>query len=289
MDSLFPVGISEKEFVADLEKAKIIVDNGIKDYFILLNATSFKNVNGIGNTTLKDCLDIFGLGYVVFFRFAGFFDGGCNGAVKDEYQTFSIRPITNNDKAKLRHAIKYFPKDTWICDWRDGTGAGMLIPFIQDQTSAEITWLWKKASYNRLYDASKDDGRLTAPEYHLKSCIEKLPDYFDCQLAIYNYKNVDIAIPIAAGTAKTTFKNREKDEFGVKRHIVHNVKAHQRINSQNGVERHLRGSSDIVLNGEKITISSPLEWSTERNLKKALEKELNKSGHKNKRKSNGKK
>ena len=111
----------------------------------------------------------------------------------------------------------------------------------------------------------------------MKSFIEYLPDYYSCNLAICKYKDVDIAIPIPQDTAKRTFKNRDKDEAGVRRHIVHTVKTHERINSDKDVERHLRGRSDIVIHGEKITISAALEWSEQ----KALERMIKKRGFAN--------
>lgn len=271
---LFPEKVTEDEFFADLERGKILVDNGITDYFILLNPRSFKNVSNIGNTTLKDIVSVFGESYIRVFRFAGFFDCGSNGALKDEYMSFSIRPITKSDKARLRESVTYFPKDTWVCDWRDGNRNQLIVPFIQDDITAEILWLHQDRAY---IPKSAVSGRSTKdfnipPEVIIKPFIEQAPDYFDCNLAICKYKGCDIAIPLASGTAKTTFKNREKDETGVKRHIVHTVKDHDRINAENKVERHLRGSSDIVIRDEKITICAPLEWSNEIYIRKQLAK-----------------
>ena len=270
MESLFPAEISENEFFSDLYKAKSLVDHGIKDYFILLESTCFREIKEIGNTTLKDCVDIFGLSYVTFFRFAGFFD--CKDAVKDgeNYQSFSIRPATKSDKSQLRGKLRYFPKDTWICDWRSGDGSRLLLPFVQNPKTAEISFIAYDSAYNPNYNKKADDGARPAPVYYMKSFIEVLPDYYTCNLAICKYKGVDMAIPIAAGTAKRTFKNRDKDESGKKRHIVHTVKSFNRVNSESTVERHLRGGSDITIKGEKITISTPLEWCDKRNLVRVL-------------------
>lgn len=262
-----PSEISEKQFFRDLEKAKEIVDNGITDYFILANPKSMENVKSIGNTTLKDCVDVFGLDYVLFFRFAGFFNSGNNGATKDEYQSFRIRPVTKSDRAKLRDALRYTPDDTWICDWRDGKGFGLLLPFIQNNDTGKIKWLLREPEFVR--KPVLNDG-LTAPEFYMKNFIESLPDYFDLNLAIVRYKDVDMAIPIARGTAKNTFKHRERDASGVKRHIVHAVRDYERRDTGKKVERHLRGSSEIEINGVKVTIMSPLEFSDEIHMRKML-------------------
>lgn len=71
-NTTFPVQISEKQFMRQYDTAKRYVDMGIKDYFILFENDAFANVSEIGNTTLKDISDVFGIGYPVFFRFAGF-------------------------------------------------------------------------------------------------------------------------------------------------------------------------------------------------------------------------
>lgn len=268
-----PTGITEEEFFEDLQKAKTIVDNGVTDYFMLINPSSFKDITEIGNTTLKDIVEVFGIGYILLFRFAGVFDCGCNGALKEEYMSFSLRPITKNDKARLRGAVTYFPKETWVCDWRDGTGAQLILPFVQNDETAEINWLHRDRAFVPRTQLVGDDQRIIPPEAIIKTFIERLPDYFDCQLAICKYKDTDIAIPIASKTAKDTFKNRERDESGVKRRICHVVKEHNRKNSDKKVERHLRGRSDIIIRGENIDITSPLEWGSEIQIKKELEKE----------------
>lgn len=273
-NNLFPVGVSENEFFSDLARAKLIVDHGIRDFFILLDPICFRNVKPIGNTTIKDCVDVFGLGYVLMFRFAGYFpceDDGSEHEDWEEYQSFSIRPLTNSDKKKLRGQMTFFPTGTWVVDWRSGK-LQMLLPFVQDDKTAEIKWLFMDKAYCPDADPNAFNNSLPAPCVYLKSFIEVLPDYFDCNLAICKYKGVDMLIPIAPGTAKMTFRNRDRDELGVKRRIVHTVKAHERVNSMAGVERHLRGRSDITIRGEQITISSPLEWSNDRYIAKALEK-----------------
>ena len=276
-DKIFPVEISENEYFCDLSRAKVIVDHGIKDYFILLDPACFRNVKEIGNTTLKDIEDIFGLNYIQFFRFANYFKCNDNAEERDEYQSFRIRRPTKSDKAYLRGKLKYFPADMWCVDWRDGNGACMLLPFIQDEKTAEIKWLAFDEVYSKAYKKKEDGGGRPVPCFFVKSLIERLPDYFDCQLAICRYKGVDIAIPIAPKTAKVTFKNRDRDEFGVKRHIVHEVKAYKRTDSENEVEEHLRGTSQISIKGESIIISTSLKWSEERRLRKVLEKQAKKN------------
>ena len=272
VESLFPVEVSENEYFSDLARAKVIVDHGIRDYFILVDPYCFRNVKEIGNTTLKDVENFFGGGYIQFFRFAGHFPSGNTAQLEsEEYQSFCIRRPSKSDKALLRgKGIRFFPPDAWVCDWRDGAGFGMLQPFVQNENTLGIKWLLYDRAYNPNYKGGASFD--FAPCIYMKHFIERLPDYFNCQLALCRYKNVDIAIPIAPKTAKVTFKNRDKDELGVKRHIVHEVKSFKRVNSDNDVEKHLRGRSDIFIRGERITITAPLEWSEERKLKKALSK-----------------
>lgn len=255
-----PVQISEKQFMRQYETAKRYIDMGIEDYFILLDNDAFANVSEIGNTTLEDIALVFGKEFPVFFRFAGFFDSGTGPDDRDNYQTFEIRPVFKSDTKKLRGTIRFFPKNCWICDWRDAKGARLLLPFVQD-SSGNVMFLHQNPVY-----VQKGHGLLkgdTAPEMYLKHVIEILPDYYDALFAVVRYKHVDIAIPIEKSTAKKTFKNREKDAGGVRRHLIHNVKQHTRstLKEADFVESHMRGRSEFTINGIDVTLMASFEWS----------------------------
>jgi len=255
-----PVPISEKQFMRQYEIAKRYVDMGIEDYFILLDNDAFANVSEIGNTTLEDISDVFGKEFPVFFRFGGFFDSGTGPDDRENYQTFEIRPIFKSDIRKLRGYIRFFPKNCWVCDWRDGTRFNLLLPFIQT-LAGDIKFLQANPVY-----VPRGRGLLqgdTAPERYLKHIIEILPDYYDALFAVVKYKHVDIAIPIEKNSAKKTFKNREKDANGVKRHLIHNVKEHTRVTLKNKdfVESHTSGRSEFTINGIDVTLMASFEWS----------------------------
>lgn len=255
-----PAQISEKQFMRQYEIAKRYVDMGISDYFILLENDAFSNVSEIGNTTLEDISTVFGKEFPIFFRFAGFFDGGRGMDDRESYQAFEIRPISKNDKKRLRGDIRFFPSNCWICNWKDATGFGLLLPFIQKPTG-EIKFLQSDPVYVPR-GRGLLDGR-TAPERCLKRVIEILPDYYDALFAVVRYKHVDIAIPIEKSTAKKTFKNREKDADGVKRHLIHNVRQHTRETLKNVdfVKSHLSGRSEFTINGIDVTLIASFEWS----------------------------
>lgn len=259
-DTSFPVPISENQFMHQYETAKRYVDMGIGDFFILLDNDAFKNVSEIGNTTIEDISSAFGKEFPLFFRFGGFFDSGTGIDDSDNYQTFEIHPISKRDVRMLRGHIRFFPKDCWICDWRDASRNRLLLPFVQN-SMGEIRFL----DQSRIY-VSDGHGLLegnTAPERYLKHVIEILPDYYDVLFAVVRYKHVDIAIPIEKNTAKKTFKNREKDADGVKRHLIHNVKQHDRVTLKNVdfVESHIRGRSEFTINGVDVALISSYEWS----------------------------
>lgn len=260
---LFAEAITEKQFFEDLKKAKIVVDGGIKDWFIYAFPSATKNVESPKNTLIKDLVSVFGIEFVCFMRFAALIDCGNNGATHDEYQSIQIRPITNNDKKKLSSDYRFFPKDTWVCDWRAGDGSRLVLPFIQDENTAEIKWLSFDNLYRKYPVKATELTFYSMPTAYLPDMLNIMPDYWDMQLVKYTYKDVDILIPIAKDTGKVTFKNRDKDEFGVKRHIVHSVKAHNRINSDKEVYRHLRGRSDITINGIDVCIMGAYEFSYE--------------------------
>lgn len=269
-----PVQISEKQFMRQYETAKRYVDMGIKDYFILLDNDAFANVSEIGNTTLEDIVSVFGKEFPLIFRFSGFFDSGTGPDDRENYQTFEIRQISKNDARKLRGVIRFFPKNCWVCDWRDANGSRLLLPFIQKSTG-EIKFLQSDRVYLRK-GAGHLDGR-TAPEVYLKRVIELLPDYCDVLFAVVRYKHVDIAIPIEKNTAKKTFKNREKDADGVKRHLIHNVKQHDRMTLKNVdfVESHIRGRSEFTINGIDVSLMSSFEWSKREFKKNGVENKTN--------------
>lgn len=253
----FPQGVSEKQFFSDLERGKRIVDNGIKDFFIVNDPECFKHVEAVGKTLLKDCVDIFGESYVKLFRFADVFKTSDGNNDAQRTMSYSIRPITKSDKRWLRCKYVFFPKGTWVADWRDGEGCRMLLPFIQ-RDDASVVWLGlNKVCCKDTW--SKETNDSLPPVAFLEKLIERLPDYYDCQIAIVNYKGVDILIPIAGKTAKYTFKNREKDEFGVKRRLVHSVKEFERATGS-VVERHARGRSDFDISGEHVILSTPFEF-----------------------------
>lgn len=269
MNTTSAMPISEKQFMKQYEIAKHYVDMGIEDYFILLDNDAFRNVSEIGNTTLSDVASAFGEAYPYFFRFAGFFDNGDGPENRECYQTFEIRPLTNGDKKKLRNQIRFFPNSCWVCAWKDATKFGLLLPFTQKQ-DGEIKFLHSDPIYMKNRNSGRLDGQ-TAPEMYLKRVVELLPDYYDALFAVVKYKHVDIAIPVEKNTANRTFKNREKDSDGVKRHLIHNVKQHSRATLKNAdfVESHLRGRSNFTINGIDVTLMASWEWS-KREVKKGI-------------------
>ncbi len=258
--NISPVPISEKQFMRQFETAKRYVDMGIQDYFILLENDAFANVSEIGNTTLEDIVSVFGKEYPLFFRFAGFFDRGLGTKDRESYQTFEIRPVFKSDIRKLRGSIRFVPKNCWICDWRDAIGNRLLLPFIQ-KPSGEIKFLQSDPTYV-IKGRGFLDGR-TAPEVYLKHIVEILPDYYDTLFAVVKYKHVDIAIPVEKSTAKKTFKNRDRDADGVKRHLIHNVKQYtsKSLKNVDFVKPHLRGGSNFTINGIYVTLVASYEWS----------------------------
>lgn len=260
---LFAEAITEKQYFEDLAKAKIIVDMGIKDWFIYAFPSSIQTIDYLPDTLLKDVVNVFGPEYVRMFRFAAFIDCGNNGSTSDEYQFIQIRPITNHDKKQLTNDFRFFPQDTWVCDWRSADGHQMLLPFTQDNNTANIKWLMFDNSYRKTRipsDFSQEDF-FTMPTACVAEMINIMPDYWDMQLAVHNYKGVDICIPLAGNTAKKTFKNRDRDEVGVKRHICHSVKSYTRINSEKEVERHIRGKSALTINGTDVYVLASYEYS----------------------------
>lgn len=270
-NQLFPVAISEKQFMRQYERAKKVVDKGIDSYFILFDNDAFSNVSEIGNTTLKDIAACIGKEYPVFFRFGGYFYCDDDKECRENYQTFLIRPIFKRDKGYLRQAYRFIPQECWICEWVDATGAALLMPFTQ-KDNGDLVFLKNNPLCVRHKRSTKDDC-ITVPEAYLKRVIELMPDYYDSLFAVVRYRHVDIAIPIEKDSAKKTFKNREKDADGVKRHLVHNVREHGRVTLKNAdhVETHLRGRSDFTINGIDVSLMASWEWSV-RELKRNKEK-----------------
>lgn len=251
-EKLFFNVVSEKQYLCDLEKGKRIVDLGVKDYFLLFDSAATADAQQLGNTSLKDIIDVFGIDALEMLTIAQ----NCNDSEKNldgEYIfTMKIRRLRNRDKNTLRSIIRFFPADTYVCEWRDANGCCMVVPFIQNE-KCEIIFLTSQRKYTKTGIAHKYEG--TYPYYATKKFIESIPDYFSNNLTAVRYKGVDIIIPIRSGTAKTTFKNREK-ENGVRKRIIHDVKTHGRKNlkTTDSVDAHVRGTSKIRLNGNDILV-----------------------------------
>ena len=258
MDS--PEKISEKQFFEEYEQCKVIVDCGVKDYFILKNNRTFSNVEGMENLTLQEIEDCFGEHFIYLFRFA--VNLNANGEKDPEYiQTMRFRRLRNSDKKKIRGTYRFFPNGCWVCEWKDATNNLMLIPFVQKEDSS-VHFLAENSLFRNDKKNFKNGFDNTAPKEFIKEILEKLPWYMDCVFAIVNYKDVEIVIPIESTSAKKTFKNRDKDEHGVRRRLLHNVSEHDRINLKNTdkVQPHLRGASNLTINGIDVTLMASWEW-----------------------------
>ena len=256
-----PKKISEKQFFEEYEKCKVIVDCGVKDYFILKDNKTFSEIEGMKNLTLKEIEDCFGEHFIYLFRFAVNLNE--NGEKNPEYiQTLRFRRMRNSDKKKIRGTYRFFPSGCWICEWNDATNYLNLIPFVQKEDGT-VHFLAENSLFRNDKKNFKNGFDNTAPKEYIKELLEKLPWYIDCVFAIINYNGVEVMIPIESRSAKKTFKNRDKDEIGVKRHLIHNVSEHDRINLKNAdsVQSHLRGCSDLTINGLKVTLMASWEWS----------------------------
>lgn len=275
MNDLFPVGLSEKTFMREYERGKQIVDAGIKDYFILIDNAAFSSVRQIGNTTLKDIQSIFGPAYISFFRFAGKFNCAHDQNDRRNYQTLRIRPLNKSDKKKLRETIRFFPADCWVCEWGDAFGQALVLPFVQ-ASDGDYFFLNDVDPYRKTRIGKPPLLKTeSAPGVFLKQIIEDLPDYYCCDMARVKYKHTDIVIPLPKGTAKGTFKNREKDESGIKRRLLHEVKKHERktVAASSDVKAHLRGTSEITINGMDVDLIGSFDFTT-KYAKALLEKHL---------------
>ena len=267
--------LNEKKFMSEYENCKRFVDAGIEDYFILANNTTFDGITEIGNTTLDDIEEIFGKEYISLFRFAvNFNNDGENN--REKYQTLRIRRLTNLDRKRLRNDYRFFPSNCWVCELKDAAHFGLVLPFTQDE-KGNIKFLADNSIYRKNFD-KKSSGFLsnTAFMSQTKTIIETAPDYFDCLLAVTKYKNTCMLIPIKDSSVKKTFKNRERDADGVKRHLIHNVKEHERATLKNtdSVQSHLRGRSELTINGIDVVLMASYEWSKRyfENLKSRLDK-----------------
>ena len=255
-----PKQISEKQFFEEYEKCKVIVDCGVKDYFILKDNKTFSDIEGMENLTLLEIEDCFGEHFIYLFRFA--VNLNIDGEKNPEYiQTLRFRRMINSDKKKIRGTYRFFPSDCWICEWNDATNFLHLIPFVQKEDGT-VHFLAENSLFRNDKKDFKNGFDHTAPKEYIKELLEKLPWYVDCVFAIVNYNGVEAMIPIESHSAKKTFKNRDKDETGVKRHLIHNVSEHDRINLKNAdsVQSHLRGCSDLTINGLKVTLMASWEW-----------------------------
>lgn len=265
MDNLYQQSISKKQFFKDLELGKKVVDLGFKDYFVLLGNTSFKNTRVIGNTTLADIKELYDGAIYGYYRFA------LPHCEIDEdkishVSSIRIRDITKKDKSKLRSDFKFFPINTYVAEMIDQKGFTMLYPFKQNQDGTIVPlfenniYRQRKVSGERLQRIKQTMRESVFQE--VERIIELLPDLLDSLLAVVKYKGVDICIPIEKSSAKKTFRTRDKD--GERRsHIIHNVNQFGRNNLKNvdKVKSHLRGASDLVIDGVEVSLMASVEWS----------------------------
>lgn len=258
-----PAKLNKKKFMQEYEKCKEFVDNGITDYFILSDNAAFGNISQIGNTTLSDISDIFGKDYIYMFRFACYYPCRNFKFPQECYQTFRIRPLLKKDRKFLRNDYKFFPQNCWVCETKDGGGSGAVFLFTQKQ-NGEVNFLVDNPIYRKNLKHS-EIGCLknTQWEIQVKKIIETIPDYFESLFAITKYKGVDMIIPMPYESVTRTFKDREKDEKGIKRHLVHSVRDYERKNlvTSDCVHSHLRGRSELIVDGIKVTLMASYDWS----------------------------
>ncbi len=264
--------LNEKKFFFDLEKCKHMIDKGLTGYFIDVENTTCQCVDGMENLTLAEIEECYGEEYIYFFRFA--YNG--NPQSLDDPENISslrYRRLKEFDKKRLRGMYRYFPSDCWVCEWIDAEGSALVLPFVQTEDGV-IRFLYEiPACRNDLRKFKKEENELlTLPQGLTNKIMAKLPWYAECMYAIINYKGNDIVIPIEPSGARITFKSRERDEYGVKRRLIHRVNEHARVGLVNcgKVSSHMRGTSTLSLNGEDIIIAASWEWSIEE-LKKSTE------------------
>lgn len=264
--ALFQQGISKKQFFADVEMAKKVVDSGFGNHFILLNSASFKNTRTVGGTTLSDIKECYnGIPIYKDFRFAvPHYD--YDEPQRTTATSIVIRDLTKKDRSKLRQAFKFFPSQTYIAELTDPEGFTFVVPFKQNRDGSLVPLMT-----NNIYRQTKASGAdlsdldrvLNTSLWHeAERIIELLPDLMDSLLAVVKYKGVDMCIPIEKTTAKKTFRTRERD--GERRsHLIHNVKQFDRKNLKNvdAVKSHLRGKSEFVIDGIEVCLMGSTEWS----------------------------
>ncbi|MBQ8797193.1 MAG: hypothetical protein IJZ56_03245 [Oscillospiraceae bacterium] len=249
--------ISEKQFMEDYEKCKRIVDGGVRSYFILADNSMLQNVSQLENTTLMDIIEIFGEDVLEMLRIAEIPYCPSATTVGEGIHTLRIRRLKNKDRKNMRSSIRFFPKNSFVSEWVDGDGNGLLMPFVQ-KDNGDILFLAASPVYTITGKSLCVDD--TYPYHRTKELIERIPDYLSSNFAVATYRGVDVVIPIKKGSAKKTFKNREKED-GVKKRLIHDVKPHARKNLRNTdvVEHHIRGTSSIFLNGIEIRLCATLD------------------------------
>lgn len=270
MDNLFGNKINKRKFIQEYSKCKEFVDNGVRDYFILSENTAYGNVSQIGNTTLKDISDVFGVEYITLFRFAFKLPRTVHGDEQqgELYQTFRIRPLSKNDRKRLRCDFKFFPSECYLCEVSDGCGYTAVYLFTQ-KSDGTVFYISGNPMYMKDVRRCKS-GKIEGTQYgmQVKKIIETIPDYFESIFAVTEYKGVDMIIPIPYESVTRTFKDREKDSVGVKRHLIHHVKSHKRFAYDNieNVKAHLRGTSFLTIDGIDVKLMASYEWSKNKKL-----------------------
>lgn len=254
--------INEKQFFEEYERCKKIIDAGETGYFILAGNNTFSEVEGMENITLTEIEECYGRNFIPFLRFA--IDGFYTKDTSAEYVfTYRIRRANEFDKKRFRGVYRSLPPGCWVWEWGDATGQAVNIPFIQKNDGSVV--LLSDMPAFRCDKRTDFKGALdgTNNKELLMEIIRKMPWYSECVFALIKYKGVDIAIPLADTAAKKTFRNRERDESGTKRRLIHNVSEHNRVNLKNesSVRSHIRGESDLVIKGVEVTLASSWEWS----------------------------
>ena len=221
-----------------------------------------QNVKMIGNTTLSDIEYCMGEGAVELLRFGGFFGNKNDQNSADYFQTIQIRRPTKSDKKHLRNSYRFLPADCWVCVWKD-PHYQFLIPFIQKEDASVIFLMDDPRFMIAKPNQNRTRNWKIQPDVYAKRLIELIPDYFSCIFATVSYRHTQIIIPINPNTAKNTFKDRDRDIDGVKRQLIHNVRSHTRQihDGKTSVKDHLRGTSDITIDGVDVVLYAPADWS----------------------------
>lgn len=254
--------INEKQFFEDYERCKKIIDAGETGYFILAGNNTFSDVIGMEKILLTEIEECYGRNFIPFLRFA--IDDVCSDKDSGEYLfTYRIRRTNDSDRKRFRGVYRSLPPGCWVWEFANANGDALILPFIQ-KNDGSVVFLCELPAF-RCDKSNRYKGALdgSTNKELLMDIIRKMPWYSECVFALVNYKGVDIAIPLANTAAKKTFKNRERDESGIKRRLIHNVSEHSRINlrNENSVRSHIRGESDLTINGVDITLAASWEWS----------------------------